>query len=143
MSNEAQLSFELGKKLYKAKKDREAVSAFAKAIRLDPDNLEYRIEYSRSLGQIGQRGLYVGNLVRPKGVTTDSDGNVYIVESYYDHLLIYNQGGEFLLPIGGTGTDIGSFYLPAGIWSDNRDRIFIADMFNARVVIFRYVGAGA
>jgi DNA-binding beta-propeller fold protein YncE len=97
----------------------------------------------RSLGQIGRRGLYVGNLVRPKGVTTDRDGNVYVVESYYDHLLIYNQGGEFLLPIGGTGNEIGNFYLPAGIWSDGRDRIFVADMFNARVVIFRYVGAGA
>ena len=100
-------------------------------------------EDGRSLGQIGQRGLYVGNLVRPKGVTTDRDGNVYVVESYYDHLLIYNQGGEFLLPIGGTGNEIGRFYLPAGIWSDGRDRIFVADMFNARVVIFRYVGAGA
>lgn len=97
----------------------------------------------RSLGQIGRRGLYVGNLVRPKGVTTDSDGNVYVVESYYNHLLIYNQGGEFLLPIGGMGNDIGQFVLPAGIWSDERDRIFVADMFNARVVIFRYVGAGA
>ena len=96
-----------------------------------------------SLGQIGRRGLYVGNLVRPKGVTTDSDGNVYVVESYHDHLLIYNQGGEFLLPIGGTGNEIGHFYLPAGVWSDGRDRIFVADMFNARVVIFRYVGAGA
>ena len=97
----------------------------------------------RSLGQIGRRGLYVGNLVRPKGVTTDSDGNVYVVESYYDHLLIYNQGGEFLLPIGGTGNEIGHFYLPAGAWSDQSGRIFVADMFNARVVIFRYVGAGA
>ena len=103
----------------------------------------FATEDGRSLGQIGQRGLYVGNLVRPKGVTTDSDGNVYVVESYYDHLLIYNQGGEFLLPIGGTGSEIGRFYLPAGIWSDGRDRIFVADMFNARVVIFRYVGAGA
>lgn len=100
-------------------------------------------EDGRSLGQIGRRGLYVGNLVRPKGVTTDRDGNVYVVESYYDHLLIYNEGGEFLLPIGGTGNGIGRFYLPAGIWSDGRDRIFVADMFNARVVIFRYVGAGA
>lgn len=96
-----------------------------------------------SLGQIGRRGLYVGNLVRPKGVTTDSDGNVYVVESYYDHLLIYSQGGEFLLPIGGTGNEIGRFFLPAGIWSDERDRIFVADMFNARIVIFRYVGEGA
>lgn len=97
----------------------------------------------RLLGQIGRRGLYVGNLVRPKGVTTDSDGNLYIVESYYDHLLIYNQAGEFLLPIGGTGTGIGQFFLPAGVWSDERDRIFVADMFNARVVIFRYVGGDA
>lgn len=97
----------------------------------------------RPLGQIGQRGLYVGNLVRPKGVTTDSDGNVYVVESYYDHLLIYSQVGQFLLPIGGTGNEIGRFSLPAGIWSDGSDRIFVADMFNARVVIFRYVGAGA
>jgi DNA-binding beta-propeller fold protein YncE len=100
-------------------------------------------EDGRSLGQIGRRGLYVGNLVRPKGVTTDSDGNVYVVESYHDHLLIYSQGGDFLLPIGGTGNEIGRFYLPAGAWSDGRDRIFVADMFNARVVIFRYVGAGA
>lgn len=97
----------------------------------------------RSLGQIGKRGLYVGNLVRPKGITTDIDGNVYVVESYYDHLLVYSQAGEFLLPIGGTGNEIGRFYLPAGAWSDGRGRIFVADMFNARVVIFRFVGAGA
>ena len=94
------------------------------------------------LGQIGRRGLYVGNLVRPKGVTTDNDGNVYVVESYYDHLLIYSQDGEFLLPIGGTGNEIGRFFLPAGAWSDSHGRIFVADMFNARVVIFRYVSAG-
>ena len=103
----------------------------------------FATEDGHSLGQIGRRGLYVGNLVRPKGVTTDRDGNVYVVESYYYHLLIYNEGGEFLLPIGGTGNEVGNFYLPAGAWSDGRDRIFVADMFNARVVIFRYVGAGA
>ena len=27
---------------------------------------------------IGRRGLYVGNLVRPKGVTVDSDGNIVV-----------------------------------------------------------------
>jgi len=94
------------------------------------------------LGRIGQRGLYVGNLVRPKGVTVDSDGNIYVVESYYDHLLIYDESGQFLLPIGGTGSAPGQFFLPAGMWSDKTDRIFVADMFNGRVVIFRYVGAG-
>ena len=91
-------------------------------------------------GDIGQRGLYVGNLVRPKGVTFDQDGNVYVIESYFDHLLVFNQSGHLLLPLGGTGAAIGQFFLPAGIWSDASNRIFVADMFNGRVVIFQYLG---
>ena len=93
------------------------------------------------LGQVGQRGLYIGNMVRPKGVSIDSDGNIYVVESYYDHLLVYDAAGQFLLPVGGTGTGIGEFFLPAGSWSDAQDRIFVADMFNGRVIVFRYVRA--
>jgi len=93
-------------------------------------------------GDIGARGIFVGNLVRPKGVAFDPDGNVYVVESYHDHLLIYDEDGQLLLPLGGAGSDIGRFFLPAGAWSQG-DRIFVADMFNARVVIFRYVGSGA
>ena len=103
----------------------------------------YTAETGERIGQIGRRGLYVGNMVRPKGIAVDRDGNVYVVESYYDHVLIYNQDGEFLLPVGGTGNEIGRFFLPAGAWSDGDDRIFVADMFNARIMIFRYVGAGA
>ena len=89
--------------------------------------------------EFGQRGLYVGNLIRPKGVATDSDGNIYVIESYADYLLVYNAKGEFLLPIGGTGAEIGQFYLPSGIWSDANDRIYIADMFNGRIVILQYL----
>lgn len=92
------------------------------------------------LEPIGRRGLFVGNLVRPKGVTTDTDGNVYIVESYYDHLLVFDDRGRFLLPVGGTGSGPGRFFLPAGAWSDAQNRIFIADMFNGRVVIFQFRG---
>ena len=92
------------------------------------------------LEPIGRRGLFVGNLVRPKGVTTDTSGNIYVVESYYDHLLVFGADGQFLLPLGGTGSQPGQFFLPAGAWSDDGDRIFVADMFNGRVVIFRYRG---
>jgi DNA-binding beta-propeller fold protein YncE len=92
---------------------------------------------------IGQRGLSVGNLVRPKGVTVDSDGNVYVIESYYDHLLIFSHAGEFLMGIGGAGQETGRFYLPAGAWVDARNRIFVADMFNGRVIAFQYLGGEA
>ena len=89
---------------------------------------------------IGQRGLYIGNFTRPKGITRDSEGNIYVVESYYDHVLIFNAEGEYLLPIGGTGRGLGNFFLPAGIWADTRDRIYTADMLNSRIVIMQYLG---
>ena len=94
----------------------------------------------KNVGTLGKRGLYFGNLTRPKGVTVDSSGNVYVIESYYDNLLVFNQQGEFLLSIGGAGQQVGEFYLPAGLWSDSRGRIYVADMFNGRVVMFQFLG---
>jgi DNA-binding beta-propeller fold protein YncE len=72
----------------------------------------------------------------------DSDGNIYVVESYYDHLLVFNRAGTFLMAIGGLGRETGKFYLPAGTWVDGRNRVFVADMFNGRVVIFQYLETG-
>ena len=89
---------------------------------------------------IGKRGLNMGDLVRPKGVAVDSEGNVYVVESYHDYLLVFNPKGEFLIPIGGTGQGVGQFYLPTSVWADADNRIFVADMFNGRVQLFQFLG---
>jgi len=109
------------------------------------DTMNSRVQILRTdTGQfvrtVGRRGLYTGNLVRPKGVASDSDGNIYIVESLYDNLLIFNDQGQFLMPIGGTGQAVGEFYLPAGVVVDDNNRIFVADTFNGRVAIFQYLG---
>ena len=91
-------------------------------------------------GTLGQRGLFIGNFTRPKGVTVDASGNIYVVESFYDSLLVFNSEGSFLMPLGGTGKEVGQFYLPAGVWSDPRGRIYVADMFNGRIAIFQLLG---
>ena len=109
------------------------------------DTLNSRVQILRiSSGDIvrsvGRRGLYTGNLVRPKGVATDADGNIYVIESLYDNLLIFNDNGEFLMPIGGVGHEIGQFYLPSGVAVDDLGRVFVADTFNGRVAIFQYLG---
>jgi sugar lactone lactonase YvrE len=91
----------------------------------------------------GRRGTRVGDFVRPKGVAVDGEDNLYAVESYHDHLLIFDRRGRFLLPIGGTGKEVGRFYLPGGVWVDARNRVFVADTFNVRVVIFQFLGGGA
>jgi DNA-binding beta-propeller fold protein YncE len=92
--------------------------------------------------QFGARGLVLGNLVRPKGVSVDGEGNVYVIESYYDSLLVFSPRGEFLMPIGGTGKATGRFYLPSGVWVDAKNRVHVADMFNGRVVLFQFLGGG-
>lgn len=108
------------------------------------DTLNARVQIFDADGkfvrEFGRRGLFVGDMPRPKGVAVDSHGNVYVVESYYDHLLVFNDGGELLLAIGGSGSGIGEFYLPAGVWTDHRDRIYVADAFNGRIMIFQLLG---
>jgi len=90
------------------------------------------------LRTFGKRGLDVGNMPRPKGIAVDSDGNIIVVESYYDHLLMFNRQGQGLMAIGGTGNAPGEFDLPAGVWTDNTDKVYVADMFNQRIVVFQY-----
>ncbi len=111
------------------------------------DTLNARIQIldldGRPMQVLGRRGDFLGDTPRPKGVAWDRDGHLYVVESLFDHLLVYDREGRALLPIGGSGASPGRFQLPAGAWSDGEDRIFIADMFNARVAVLRYLGRGA
>ena len=109
------------------------------------DTMNSRIQVLSDEGAVvkmsfGALGTSVGNLVRPKGVAVDSEGNIYVIESLNDHLLVFNRGGELLLAIGGGGRDMGRFDLPAGVWTDSGNRVFVADMFNARVAIFQFLG---
>lgn len=91
---------------------------------------------------LGRRGTKVGDLVRPKGVAADSENNIYVIESYHDHLLIFDGQARFLLPIGGAGKEAGTFYLPAGVWVDRGNRVFVADTFNGRIAVFQFLGGG-
>ncbi len=118
--------------------------AFRDGLLYVADTLNARVQVLTPDGQpvsrVGRRGLYVGNITRPKGVAADSDGHVYVMEGYYDYLLVYDNNGDYLLPIGGTGSGIGEFFLPGGVWTDDRDRVYVADTFNGRIVVFQYLG---
>lgn len=110
------------------------------------DTLNFRVQVFDLHGDgklaIGQLGINVGNLTRPKGVGVGHDGRIYVVESYFDHLLVYDAKGQFLLPIGGAGSGPGEFYLPAGVWTDGKGKVFVADMFNGRVSVFEELTGG-
>lgn len=121
--------------------------SFQRGVLAISDTLNSRVQQFTANGEFlsafGERGIVVGNMPRPKGVAMAENGLIYVVESYYDHLLIFNSKGEFLLPIGGTGQMPGQFYLPAGVWVDGHSRVYVADMFNGRVVVLKFLGEEA
>lgn len=109
------------------------------------DTLNARVQIfdtdGNMLAKFGERGLFVGNMVRPKGVAVDSAGNIYVIESLHDNLLVFDSQGRTLLAIGGNGKDAGEFFLPAGIWIDSRDQVYVADMFNGRITVLQFLGS--
>lgn len=85
----------------------------------------------------GEAGIHVGQFSRPKGIAYDARQKlVYAIESYFAHLLVYDDAGLFLLGIDGSGLPDGRFALPAGVWLGGDNKVFVADMYNNRVVVF-------
>jgi DNA-binding beta-propeller fold protein YncE len=108
------------------------------------DTLNNRIQVfdadGRYIRHFGQTGLYVGNLTRPKGVAAGAGDITYVVESYFGHLLAFNDEGELLMGVNGSGLRGDGFLLPSGVWVDESGRIFVADMMNGRVVAYQFLG---
>jgi DNA-binding beta-propeller fold protein YncE len=99
-------------------------------------------ETGRTLRAIGERGVYQGNFARPKGVAVDSEENIYVIEGYFDHVVVFNKHGQLLMAFGGTGAEPGKFNLPGGVWIDHHDRVFVADTNTGRVQVFQFLGGG-
>ena len=81
--------------------------------------------------------------MRQKGVATDRQGHVYVVDALFNALQIFDEGGRLLLSLGTLGRERGEFWLPTGIFVGEDDSIYVADSYNQRVQVFRYIGGPA
>ena len=77
-------------------------------------------------------------MARPKGIATDSQGNIYIVDALFHAVQIFNSKGDYLYTFGKKGKGQAEFWLPSGIFIDNNDKIYVADSYNSRIQIFQY-----
>ena len=96
--------------------------------------------YQYSIGKLGDSS---GAIFRPKGIGTDSEGNLYVVDAIFGLVQVFNRQGELLYTFGAAGTRAGEFQLPAGLFIDHSDRVFVVDSFNRRVQVFQYAGLKA
>lgn len=96
---------------------------------------EGRFEYA-----IGKIGDTTGALFRPKAVSVDSEGDIYIVDGLWGVVQVFNPQGQLLYYFGAKGTHAGEFQLPSGLFIDRDDKVYVVDSFNRRVQVFQYTG---
>ena len=94
-------------------------------------------EYQYSIGKLDD---HVGGMFRPKGVSFDSEGHLYVVDGLWGVVQVFNREGQLLYYFGQLGTAPGAFQLPTGLRIDEQNRIFVVDSFNKRVQVFHYYG---
>lgn len=94
----------------------------------------------RLIGSFGERGGEDGQFNFPLDVDTDSEGNVYVLDSLNARVQVFDPEGEFLRKFGERGTALGSFRLPKGLSVGADDLVFVTDSLAHRVVIFDKIG---
>lgn len=110
------------------------------------DAMNFRVQVLDKNGEflyaIGKLGDNVGAMFRPKGVSFDSEGHLYIVDGMWSAVQAFNRDGQLLYYFGSPGTAPGTFQLPTGLSIDDQDRIYVVDSFNRRIQVYRYYGVG-
>ena len=89
------------------------------------------------LATIGQPGYAAGSFARPKGLAVDRAGHVFVSDSAFDNIQVFDLAGNLLMFFGGTGGQPGRFNLISGLFVDQEDRLFVADTYNHRVQVFK------
>jgi sugar lactone lactonase YvrE len=73
----------------------------------------------------------------PKGIAVDSNGNVFVVDTGHNRIVVFDSGGNFTADWGGS-TVYGSsaFIGPTGVAVDSSNSVYVLDKGNHRVVKF-------
>ncbi len=68
-----------------------------------------------------------GQTVRPQGITTDRNGNVFVVNTGKNNILKFTEGGTFLFQFGVPGNFSGNFVNPNVVAVNSAGNIYVAD----------------
>jgi len=83
-----------------------------------------------------QATVGVGQLSGPRGVATDSAGNIYVADAFNHRIAVFDPGGKLLRTVGSKGTGPGQLYEPSGVAVDADGNLYVADTWNARIAKF-------
>jgi len=87
----------------------------------------------------GSVGILPGQFARPKGISLDPDGHIYVVDGAFGNFQIFTREGRILLAVGTVGVEPGQFVLPIGIAFDVDGKLYVVDQLNRRIQVFQYL----
>jgi DNA-binding beta-propeller fold protein YncE len=95
-------------------------------------------KFLRKIGTSGKKHMLTdpGDFALPEGVAVDSDGNVYVTDTFNDRVEVFDPDGEFISAFGKNGDGAGHFERPKGIAVDCDGHIWVADAAQDRVKVF-------
>ncbi|MCH7578067.1 MAG: TIGR03663 family protein, partial [Chloroflexi bacterium] len=85
---------------------------------------------------LGQPGDDPGSFNEPAGLTIDSQGNLYVADTFNHRVQKFDPEGNFLAEVGGNGSGEGEFSEPWGLAVDLDGNLYVADTFNHRIQKF-------
>lgn len=91
----------------------------------------------RTVSTIGEWGVDVSQLYRPKGVCVDKDNRVFVSDSYLGAIQVFNRYGSFLSVLGDETGKIIKWTAPVGLTVDDRQRLYVVDMLANRVCVYQ------
>ena len=86
------------------------------------------------------QGNKPGQFVRPKGIATDPNDNLYVVDAAFENIQMFDSASRLLMFFGGHSEQRGYLWLPAGLAVDT-DNIsyfekYLYSDFNMKYLLF-------
>ena len=89
----------------------------------------------------GEPGSGPGQLNEPRGLASDSRGNLYVADTKNSRIQVFDSNGQFLRVIGVPGSGDGQLKEPCGVAVDADGTVIVADTWNHRIARFRPDGS--
>ena len=100
----------------------------------DADNYKLLRQIGKPSKKHDQTGP--GTFSLPEGVAVDSDGNVYVTDTFNDRVEMFDGDGQFIGTFGKNGDGPADFERPKGIAVDCDGHIWVVDAAQNRVKVF-------
>jgi uncharacterized protein (TIGR03663 family) len=89
----------------------------------------------------GESGSGNGQFNEPRGLATDSRGNLHVADTKNGRIQVFDPNGQFIRAIGTPGSGDGQLKEPCGVAVDADGTVVVADTWNHRIARFKADGS--